>query len=66
MAGTRSWEEAEQEKRRLEDQLAGRTPRTPHQIDAAVKLFLQHKTTQGLSSGVLGKYSRELERLRKY
>ena len=70
-AGTRSWEEAEQEKRRLEDQLAGRIPTTPQQnagqpIDAAVRLFLQDKTTQGLSSGVLGKYTRELERLQKF
>jgi integrase/recombinase XerD len=70
-ANTRSWEEAEQERRWLEDQLAGRIPTTPQQnagqpIDAAVKLFLQDKTTQGLSGGVLDKYSRELERLRKY
>ena len=55
-ANTRSWEEAEQEKRRLEGQA----------IDAAVKLFLQDKTTQGLSGGVLDKYSRELKRLQKY
>jgi site-specific recombinase XerD len=51
--------------------LAGRIPTTPLQnagqpIDAAVQLFLQDKTTQGLSAGVLGKYSRELERLQKY
>ena len=70
-ANTRSWEEAKQEKRRLEDQLAGRIPTTPQQnagppIDGAVKLFLQDKTTQGLSGGVLDKYSRELERLQKY
>lgn len=70
-AGTRSWAEAEEVKRRLEDQLAGRIPTTPQQnagqpIDAAVSLFLQDKTTQGLSAGVLGKYSRELERLQKY
>ena len=62
-AGTRSWQEAEEQKRRLEDQLAGRTPTTTkvnagQPIDAAVKLFLQDKTTQGLSSGVLDKYSR--------
>ena len=70
-AGTRSWQEAEEQKRRLEDQLAGRTPTTTkvnagQPIDAAVKLFLQDKTTQGLSSGVLDKYSRELERLQRY
>ena len=28
-AGTRSWAEAEEQKRRLEDQLAGRTPEPP-------------------------------------
>jgi integrase/recombinase XerD len=70
-AGTRSWEGAEEQKRRLEDQLAGRIPTavetaTGQTVDAAVKLFLQDKTTQGLSSGVLGKYSRELARLRSY
>jgi integrase/recombinase XerD len=70
-AGTRSWERAEEQKRRLEDQLAGRIPTavettTGQTVDAAVKLFLQDKTTQGLSSGVLGKYSRELARLRSY
>ena len=63
--------EAEEVKRRLEDQLAGRIPTIPQQnagqpIDTAVKLFLQDKTTWGLSAGVLGKYSRELERLQKY
>ena len=68
-AGTRSWQEAEEQKRRLEDQLAGRTPTTTkvnagQPIDAAVKLFLQDKTTQGLSSGVLDKYlSASWERL---
>ena len=69
--GTRSWAEAEEQKKRLEDQLAGRIPTSAHQntgqpIDTAVELFLQDKTTQGLSSGVLGKYSRELERLRRH
>lgn len=70
-AVTRSWQEAEEQKRQLEDQLAGRIPTTlqtnaGQRIDAAVKLFLQDKTTQGLSTGVLGKYTRELERLQKY
>ena len=71
MAGTRSWQEAEEVKRRLEDQLAGRIPTTPEQtagqpIDAAVKLFIQDKTTQGFSAGVLDKYFRELERLQRF
>ena len=45
-AGTRSWQEAEEQKRRLEDQLAGRTPAPETRgqcIQAAVDLFLADK-----------------------
>jgi site-specific recombinase XerD len=70
-AGTRSWEEAEEVKRNLEGQLAGRTPaQQPDDnariLEEAVDLFIQDKTVQGLSASVLGKYTRELERLRAY
>jgi integrase/recombinase XerD len=69
--GARSWAEAEEIKRRLEDQLAGRVPVSPEQvqgkeIQAAVDLFLSDKRVQGVSAGVLGKYTRELARLRAY
>jgi integrase len=70
-AGTRSWEEAEQNKRRLEDELAGRIPATPENNGArslqdAVDLFLKDKKVQGVSSDVQGKYTRELARLRTF
>ena len=68
-AGTRSWAEAEEAKRELADQLAGRisgTPEGPKTIEAAVKVFLQDKAVQGVTAGVLGKYTRELARLRDY
>jgi integrase/recombinase XerD len=68
-AGTRSWQEAEQAKRDLENQLSGRasdTPEGPKTIEDAVKVFLQDKTVQGVTPGVLGKYTRELARLQDY
>jgi integrase/recombinase XerD len=68
-AGTRSWTEAEENKRRLEDQLAGRVPPEPtegHTIADAIKVFQADKKNQGISDGVLKKYARELDRLRRY
>src|SRR5258708_27033874 len=70
-AGTRSWIEAEEQKRRLEDQLAGRTPALDAAADArtvqsAVYVFLQDKKVQGVTASVMGKYTRELSRLREY
>src|SRR3569833_3468543 len=70
-AGTRSWEEAEEIKRQFQDQLAGRTPETRPEdntrtIQEAVKVFLEDKRVQGVTPNVLGKYTRELERLRVY
>src|ERR1700685_3660748 len=64
-AGTRSWAEAEEQKRRLEDQLAGRTPTVDAAGDArtvqnAVGVFLQDKKVQGVTASVMGKYTREL------
>ena len=66
-AGTRSWTEAEQAKRDLEDQLAGRETRTDAKdLQAGIDVFLQDKRVQGVSDGVVAKYTRELERLREY
>jgi integrase/recombinase XerD len=70
-AGTRSWAEAEEKKRELEDQLAGRTPEVkPEQeqrdTQACIDIFLQDKRNQGITEKVIGKYTRELARLREY
>jgi integrase/recombinase XerD len=70
-AGTRSWTEADEQKRRLEDQLAGRTsevgPDDGHRdIQGAIDVFLQDKKNQGITEKVIGKYTRELARLREY
>lgn len=70
-AGTRSWEEAEGIKRQLQDQLAGRTPETRPEdntrtLQSAIDVFLQDKRVQGVTAGVIGKYTRELDRLRQY
>jgi site-specific recombinase XerD len=66
-AGTRSWTEAEVIKRDLEDQLSGRTApaavETVTLVSGAVKIFLQDKQVQGVTPGVLAKYTRELARL---
>lgn len=66
-AGTRSWAEAEELRRTLEDQLAGRAPTptaTGKPISEAVAVFLQEKTTQGVGPNSLQKYARLLTRLR--
>ena len=67
-AGTRSWVEAEEVKRELEDHLAGRTPERhdAKRIQDAIDVFLQDKKVQGLSASVIGKYTRELQRHRQY
>lgn len=68
-AGTRSWTEAEDVKRRLEDDLAGRIPTKQHDgkfLREAIDVFIQDKRVQGVTPGVIGKYTRELERLRRY
>lgn len=69
-AGTRFWEEAERIKRDLEDQLSGRTPE--HREDGArglqecINLFIQDKRVQGVTEDRIGRYDRELDRLREY
>ena len=65
-AGTRSWTEAEDVKRRLEDHLAGRAPATLYNavpLGTAVGVFRADKENQGLTRDVLNKYERELTRL---
>lgn len=69
MAGTRSWVEAEEIKGRLADELAGRIPTQPKDgkfLREAIDIFIQDKRVQGITAGVLGKYTRELERFRRY
>lgn len=71
-AGTRSWEQAEKEKRRLEDQLGGRTPEadpadSAQNIRAAVTAFLLEKEVAGLSKSTREyQYKVELDRLASF
>lgn len=70
-AGTRSWEEAEEVKRQLQDQLAGRTAPDAAEsniraVSEAVDLFIKDKKIQGVTSGVIKKYTLELWRLSHY
>jgi hypothetical protein len=68
-AGTRSWAEAEQVKHDLEDQLAGRAPNKPESVRGlqdCIDLFIQDKKVQGITEDRLGRYTRELDRLRQY
>jgi site-specific recombinase XerD len=70
-AHTRSWAEAEDKKREIEDQLSGRTPEVkPEQehrdTQACIDIFLQDKKNQGITDKVVSKYSRELARLRVF
>lgn len=65
-AGTRYWAEAEERKRRLEDELAGRVPaqtRAAQYLGEAIDVFLQDKKVQGVTPKVLARYDRELARL---
>lgn len=69
-AGTRSWGEAEELKRRLEDQLAGRVPseaaNEARTLADAIEVFKADKENQGITDDVLNKYARELDRLRVF
>jgi integrase/recombinase XerD len=69
-ANARSWEEAERTKRELEDQLSGRNETKPEEarrgVQDAIEVFLQDKKNQGITEKVVGKYTRELARLRDY
>jgi site-specific recombinase XerD len=67
--GARSWVEAETVKRELEDQLAGRPAENPNEVrslEDAVRFFVQDKKVQGVTPGVIKKYTLELARLRDY
>ena len=69
MAGTRSWAEAEDNKRALADELAGGADSAsngPKSIADAVDLFITDKTNQGLSADLLKKYGLWLGRFRDY
>ena len=70
-ADTRSWEEAEEVKRQLQDQLSGRAPELKPEdnmrtMEAAVELFIKDKRVQGVTPGVMKKYALELDRLRGF
>jgi site-specific recombinase XerD len=68
-AGTRSWAEAEEVKRHLEDELAGRVidiAKPSQDIGSCIEVFLQDKRVQGLSADAIAKYKRELTRLKNY
>lgn len=68
-AGTRSWTEAEEGKRRLEDELAGRIPTKPSDgkiFQDAIDVFLKDKRVQGITPGVIAKYTLQLGRLHDY
>ncbi len=68
-AGTRSWAEAEKQKRRIEDQLAGRVPEESHEgllLSEAIKTFEANKEAQGVKPRVRAMYTRELNRLRNF
>ena len=70
-AGTNSWAEAEEIKRQLQDELAGRTPEVRpednvHPVSEAVDLFITDKKVQGISGGVVSRYKSELGRFQAY
>jgi hypothetical protein len=69
-AGTRSWAEAEDIKHRLEDELAGRVPSNPRPdvrtLPECVDLFISDKKNQGVTADVIDKYTRELDRLKRF
>lgn len=68
-AGTRSWAEAEDNKQRLIDQIAGRVTvaeKTGMSISEAARLFQLDKVTQGLEPSSIERYKTELARLQRY
>jgi integrase/recombinase XerD len=71
-AGTRSWAQAEEAKRNLEAQLSGKAPASgelltdAQSLTDAIEVFLQDKRNQGVTDKVMGKYTRELARLREF
>ena len=69
-AGSRTWAGAERAKRLIELQYESvgqpTEPDTPTTIEQAIDAFLREKHGQNLSSHVLKKYERELDRFRQY
>ena len=68
--GSRSWAGAEEKKRELEAQLTGQhTPAqntAPRTLADAIEIFMADKKSQGVTADVLGRYARELARLRDF
>lgn len=69
-AGTRSWAEAEELKRKLQDELAGRTvePETDHAQTIAdeIDVFITKKELESISAGVVSRYRSELGRFKAF
>lgn len=68
-ANTRSWTEAEQVKRDLEDQITGKqvvAQISTKNLRAAIEEFLAEKRVSGFSPDVIAKYERELGRLASF
>ena len=67
-AGTRSWAAAERLRRNLEDQFAGKHADKidVNALSKCIDVFITDKRVQGLSAGGIGKYARELARLKDY
>jgi len=69
-AGTRSWAEAEELKRQLEDELAGRAPAetkdTRMPVSTAVEKFMQAKQNDGLEEPSLQKLQKTCDRIRDF
>lgn len=70
-AKTRSWGQAEERKRELEDSFkAGGRPEVVEEarktIANAIELFLMERRTAGLNASIVKKYERELERFRQF
>ena len=68
--GSRSWAGAEEIKQHLASQLAGQpTPAqntAPRTLADAIEVFMADKKSQGITADVLGRYERELARLRDF
>ena len=69
-ANTRSWAEAEEVKRELEDQFKGKAPEASptaaRGIPSCIDTFITNKRVEGISEDVIGKHTRELDRLIDY
>lgn len=67
-AGTRSWSQAETERRRLEDQLAGRVTEQPtgQDLRGAVTVFLNDRKARGVTADSVAKYKLVLERFQMH